>query len=192
MLKWTYFKTIPLKSLSLIGLFLLVLSFESPQICHAQAIVTPEFQAYHSIGTRESTYSSLAGGVGVRLSDQSANPMRRLQLLMVYVSQEVLGIGGKLAGWILSSDGYGLEIGLNDQRPTLKASKGANISLRRVTWDDVHLGTKHGDATQDTLHLGWSAGSMMMAFMGLDFASTQLPRGRILEVQMAVGARVGF
>jgi len=156
------------------------------------ASLLPEIQAYHSLGSRGSNYSTIAGGLAIRLSIQQLGPDRWLHFLGLYSPQQIGSARGKAAGWTFHSHGQGIEIGIYDQKRLVGAFKGATVALRHLEWAETHLGNKTGKISSDVIHLGWTAGSTFMFLLGLDFATLHTPRGTLMELQIALGGRLAF
>ncbi len=156
------------------------------------ASLLPEIQAYHSLGSRASSYSTIAGGLAIQLSIKQIGPNRWLHLLGLYSPEQIGSARGKAAGWAFHSPGKGLEIGIYDQKRLVGAFKGATVALRHLEWAEAHLGNKTGKISSDVIHLGWTAGSTFMFLLGLDFATLHTPRGSLMELQIAFGGRLAF
>ncbi|MBF0279063.1 MAG: hypothetical protein HQM13_14780 [SAR324 cluster bacterium] len=170
-----------------------LLFFSVSASCPIYAVsLLPEIQAYHSLGNRDSNYSTLAGGLAIQLSIRQLGPDRWLHLLGLFSPEQVGSARGKAGGWIFHSDGKGIEIGIYDQKRLIGAFKGAAVSIRHLEWDETHLGNKIGKISSDVIHLGWTAGSTLMFLMGVDLATLSTPEGTLTELQFALGGRIAF
>lgn len=179
---------LPIRKLVCCTIFL-VLSISS--VCAAPSLL-PEVQVYHSLGSRDSNYSTIAGGLAIQLSIKQIGPNRWLHLLGLYSPEQIGPARGKAAGWTFYSHGQGAEIGIYDQTRLIGAFKGAAIALRHLEWANTHLGNKIGKISSDVIHLGWTAGSTFMVLLGVDFATLHTPEGSLMELQIALGGRIAF
>lgn len=158
--------------------------------------VVPEFQVYHSIGSRGSTYLSGAAGLAVHLFDEDSGPGRYLHFLSIMVPSHTMYWQNRLGAVSLVSQGKGFEFGVHDQWSN-PAGKGATLSLRHLEWEETQRGSKLlGKASVDQLHMGWSWSAERPGFvvwlLGLDVASLHLPIDRGTELQLALGMRTAF
>ena len=158
----------------------------------AGSAVLPEIRAYHSFGSRGSSYSTVAGGLAIQLSVEQRGKARWLHLLGLYSPTETLTHRGKIEQWVFDSHGQGFEIGLYDQKKLFDYFQGANTALRHLEWEEAHLGKEGGKISTDVVHLGWAVGTTLMFLWGIDFASLQTPQGSLFEVQFAFGSRLAF
>ena len=158
--------------------------------------VLPEFQVYHTVGTRGSTYTTGALGVSLHLFDDPNGPGRFLHVLVLNIPEKTVAWKSKIGSMYLSENASGFEIGVHDQWQT-PAGKGATLSLRKIKWPKVFEGDKEPEeASSDILHMGWNwiTGTPIITvwFLGLDFANMNLPYDRKLEMQIALGMRTAF
>ncbi len=152
----------------------------------------PEIQAYHTLGNRGSSYTTVAGGLTTDLSSSYLGPDRKLQLLFLYIPEQLIGLGGKVAGWNLHSHGIGWEVGLFDQSRFTDYVKGGMLSWRHLEWEDTHAGRQEGRTTADILHIGWTAGPKILSLLGINVATFQTPGGPLMELQVELGLRYDF
>ena len=158
--------------------------------------VLPEFQVYHTVGSRGSTYTTGALGVSLHLFDDSAGTGRYLHVLALSILDKKVAWKSKVGSMYLSENASGFEIGVHDQWQT-RAGKGATLSLRKIQWPKLHQGDKDPEeASSDILHMGWNwiTGKPIITvwLMGLDIANLNLPHDRKLEIQLALGLRTAF
>ena len=158
--------------------------------------VLPEFQVYHTLGTRGSTYTSGAAGFAVHLFDEDGGPGRYFHLLGIAVSPRTAIWQNRLGEVFVISQGQGYEFGVHDQW-TDPAGKGATLSLRHIDWEETQLGARMlGKASVDQLHMGWSwsvnGAGYLVWLLGLDIATLHLPGDRASEIQLALGMRTVF
>ena len=185
-------KAIMLRFYHLIVFFLIF--FIASSTTYAAFPIVPEFQIYHTLGTRGSSFTTAAAGLGIYLSKDDRGADRYLQLLALYAPEEVADAQMKVGGWFTDKAGQGFEIGIQDEWKESSELRGANISLRYLAWEEAHLGSqKSGKISANTIHLGWSAGTAVLSFfIGLDFASLHTPQDYFLETQMLLGTRTSF
>lgn len=158
--------------------------------------ILPEFQLYHSLGTRGSSYTSGAYGFSLHLFDENSGPGRFLQFLIIHVPHHTAGWQNRLGDVFLESNGQGYEISVHDQWENPEG-KGATLSLRHIGWSETSRGgAMLGEAAADLLHMGWSwspgRSPLVVWLFGLDIASLHLPLDQGLEVQVALGMRTVF
>ena len=158
--------------------------------------VLPEFQIYHTVGNRGSSYSTGALGLALHLYDEPGGPGRYLHLLALQIPKETIGWKSRVAKLHLEQDGVGFELAVHDQWSN-PAGKGATLSLRQIQWAEVKEGDiSLGEASSDTLHMGWSwvSGTPIITvwLLGLDFSTLHLPNERPMEAQLALGLRTYF
>ena len=158
--------------------------------------ILPEFQLYHTTGTRGSSYTSGAYGLTLHLFDEASGPGRYLQFLGIHVPHHTAGWQNRLGNVFLESNGQGYEISVHDQWEN-PAGKGATLSLRHIGWDETSRGgVMLGEAAADFLHMGWSWSpgrpTMVVWLFGLDIASLHLPHDQGMEIQVALGMRSVF
>ena len=158
--------------------------------------VLPEFQVYHTVGSRGSTYTTGAVGVSLHLYDNPTDNGRYLHVLALSIPEKTIAWKSKVGAMYLSENASGFEIGVHDQwqNPT---GKGATLSLRKIQWPKVHEGENDSEeASSDILHMGWNwiTGTPVITvwLLGLDIANLNLPHDRKLEVQIALGMRTAF
>ncbi|MBF0238273.1 MAG: hypothetical protein HQM12_11255 [SAR324 cluster bacterium] len=156
--------------------------------------VMPEIQAYHSWGTRNSNYSSIAAGISLFLSTNYASADRTLHILKITVPADVADVNMRVGGWFMDSEGNGVELGIHDQWHKSGETRGASLSLRHIRWDKTHIGASPlGKTTANMIHLGWSSGKTVMSFLfGIDFVSINTPNDSFAEAQFMAGARTAF
>ena len=158
--------------------------------------VLPEFQVYHTVGSRGSTYTTGALGVSLHLFDDPAGPGRYLQVLALSIPEKTIAWKSKVGSLYLSERASGFEIGVHDQWD-IPAGKGATLSLRKIQWPKVQEGdNKPEEASSDILHMGWNwiTGTPIITvwLLGLDIANLNLPHDRKMEIQLALGLRTAF
>jgi len=158
--------------------------------------VLPEFQVYHTVGSRGSTYTTGALGVSLHLFDDPAGHGRYLHVLALSIPEKTIAWKSKVGSHYLSERASGFEIGVQDQWQ-MPAGKGATLSLRKIHWPKVHEGdNKPEEASSDILHMGWNwiTGTPIITvwLLGLDIANLNLPHDRKLEIQLALGLRTAF
>ena len=118
--------------------------------------VLPEFQVYHTVGSRGSNYTTGALGFSLHLFDDPGGPGRYLHVLALSIPEKTVGWQSKVGSMYLSEKSSGLEIGVHDQWQT-PAGKGATLSLRKIQWPTVHDGDNLPEqASSDILHMGWN------------------------------------
>ncbi len=179
-------------------LLLLLITFmcNSHLIYSATFPILPEFQVYHTVGNRGSSYSTGAMGFSLHLYDEPGGPGRYLQFLALQIPQKTLGWNSRIGDLFLSKNGTGYEIAVHDQWVS-PAGKGATLALRKIQWPEVQAaGVTLGEASSDTLHMGWSwvSGKPIITvwLLGLDISSLNLPDDRQMEAQLALGMRTVF
>jgi len=158
--------------------------------------VLPEFQVYHTVGSRGSTYTTGALGVSLHLFDDPAGPGRYLHVLALSIPEKTIAWKNKVGSLYLSEKAYGFEIGIHDQWQ-MPAGKGATLSLRKIQWTKLHEGdNKPEEASSDILHMGWNwiTGTPIITvwLLGVDIANLNLPHDRKLEIQLSLGLRTAF
>ena len=158
--------------------------------------ILPEVQVYHTVGSRGSTYSTVALGLSLHLYDEPAGPGRYLHFLALSIPEKTVASKSRIGDLFLSENGTGFEIGVHDQWVT-PSVKGATLSLRKIQWSKVRQADSDlGEATSDIFHMGWSwiTGTPIITvwMMGLDIATLNLPHDRKLEMQLALGMRTVF
>ena len=158
--------------------------------------VLPEFQVYHTVGSRGSTYTTGALGVSLHLFDDHDGPGRYLHVLALSIPEKTIAWKSKVGALYLSERASGFEIGVHDQWQT-SAGKGATLSLRKIQWPKVHEGDNEAEeASSDILHMGWNwiTGTPIITvwLLGLDIANLNLPHDRKLEIQFTLGLRTAF
>ena len=158
--------------------------------------VLPEFQVYHTVGSRGSTYTTGALGISLHLFDDPNGPGRYLHVLALSIPEKTVAWKSKFGSMYLAEKASGLEIGIHDQWQT-PAGKGATLSLRKIKWPKVHEGENEPkEASSDTLHMGWNwiTGTPIVTvwLLGLDFTNLNLPHDSKLEIQVALGLRTAF
>ena len=158
--------------------------------------VLPEFQVYHTVGTRGSTYTTGAIGVSLHLFDNPGDNGRYLHVLALSIPEKTVAWKSKVGSMYLSENASGFEIGVHDQWQN-PAGKGATLSLRKIQWPKVHEGEDDSEeASSDILHMGWNwiTGTPVITvwLLGLDIANLNLPHDRKLEIQIALGMRTAF
>ena len=155
----------------------------------------PEFQVYHTVGSRGSTYTTGAFGISLHLFENPAGNGRYLHVLALSIPEKTVGWKSKAGSLYLSENASGFEIGVHDQWQT-PAGKGATLSLRKIQWPKVHEGDNEEEASSDILHMGWNwiTGTPIITvwLLGLDIANLSLPHDRKLEIQLALGLRTAF
>ncbi len=178
-------------------LFLLLFIFSvNSTIFGAAFPVLPEFQVYHTVGSRGSTYTTGALGLSLHLYDEPVGPGRYLHFLALSIPEKTVAWKSKVGALFLSEKASGFEIGVHDQWQT-PSGKGATLSLRKIQWPKVHQGDSDlGEASSDILHMGWSwiTGTPIITvwLLGLDIANLNLPHDRKQEIQLALGMRTVF
>ena len=170
--------------------------FGNSTIIGATFPVLPEFQVYHTVGSRGSTYTTGALGVSLHLFEDPAGPGRYLHILALSIPEKTIAWKSKVGSLYLSQRASGFEIGVLDQWQT-PAGKGATLSLRKIQLPKVHEGNNEPEeASSDILHMGWNwiTGTPIITvwLLGLDIANLDLPHDRKLEIQLAVGLRTAF
>ncbi len=164
---------------------------------HAQPLpILPEVQIYHSVGTRNSSYTTLSGGLAIHLFEEVGGPHRYLHLLGLQVPREVSGMKMRVGRYDLEERGQGFELGLHDQWD-VPQGKSATLSVRRLEWERVSQGgLEQGPAALDQLHMGWSWESgvapWLVWLLGLDISTLHLPHERPMELQFALGFRTSL
>ena len=158
--------------------------------------VLPEFQVYHTVGSRGSTYTTGALGVSLHLFDDPAGLGRYLHILALSIPEKTIAWKSKVGSLYLSQRASGFEIGVHDQWLT-PAGKGASLSLRKIQWPKVQEGDNEAEeASSDILHMGWNwiTGTPIITvwLLGLDIANLNLPHDRKLEIQLTLGLRTAF
>lgn len=158
--------------------------------------VLPEFQVYHTVGSRGSTYTTGALGISLHLFDDPSGPGRYLHVLALSIPEKTIAWKSKVGSLYLSEKASGFEIGVHDQWQ-MPAGKGATLSLRKIQWPKVHEGDNEAEeASSDILHMGWNwiTGTPIITvwLLGLDIANLNLPHDRKLEIQLALGLRTAF
>ena len=158
--------------------------------------VLPEFQVYHTVGSRGSTYTTGALGVSLHLSDDPTGPRRYLHVLALSIPEKTIAWKSKVGSLYLSEKASGFEIGVHDQWQT-PAVKGSTLSLRKIQWPKVHEGDNEPEeASSDILHMGWNwiTGTPIITvwLLGMDIANLNLPHDHKLEIQLALGLRTAF
>jgi len=158
--------------------------------------VLPEFQVYHTVGSRGSTYTTGAIGVSLHLFDYPSEYGRFLHVLALSIPEKTVAWKSKFGSMYLSENASGFEIGVHDQWQT-PAGKGATLSLRKIQWPKVYEGGDDSEeASSDILHMGWNwiTGTPVVTvwLFGLDIANLNLPHDRKLEIQIALGMRTAF
>ena len=104
--------------------------FVNSTIFGATFPVIPEFQAYHTVGSIGSNYTTGALGISLHLFDDPSGPGRYLHVLALSIPEKTVGWQGKVGSMYLSEKASGFEIGIHDQWQT-PAGKGATLSLRK-------------------------------------------------------------
>ena len=99
--------------------------------------VLPEFQFYHTVGSRGSTYTTGALGFSLHLFDDPAGPGRYLHGLALSIPEKTIAWKSKVGSLYLSEKASGFEIGVHDQWQ-MPEGKGATLSLRKIQWPKVH------------------------------------------------------
>ena len=158
--------------------------------------VLPEFQVYHTVGSRGSTYTTGGLGISLHLFDDQSGPGRYLHVLALSIPEKTIAWKSKVGSLYLSEKASGFEIGVQDQWQ-MPAGKGATLSLRKIQWPKVHEGgNKPEEGSSDILHMGWNwiTGTPIITvwLLGLDIANLNLPHDRKLEIQFALGLRTAF
>ena len=158
--------------------------------------VLPEFQVYHTVGSRGSTYTTGAFGISLHLFDDPAGPGRYLHVLALNIPEKTVAWQSKVGSMYLSEKSSGLEIGVHDQWQ-MPAGKGATLSLRKIQWPKLHEGDNEAEeASTDIFHMGWNwiTGTPIITvwLLGLDIANLNLPHDRKLEIQFTLGLRTAF
>ena len=157
--------------------------------------VTPEFQVYHTVGSRGSTYTTGALGASLHLFDDTSGTGRYLHVLALNIPERTVAWKSKVGSLYLSEKASGFEIGVHDQWQ-MPTGKGATLSLRKIQWPKVHEGDNEEEASSDILHMGWNwiTGTPIITvwLLGLDIANLNLPHDRKMEIQIALGMRTAF
>ena len=158
--------------------------------------VLPEFQVYHTVGSRGSNYTTGVLGVSLHLADDPAGTGRYLHVLALSIPEKTVAWQSKVGSMYLNEKASGFEIGVHDQWQT-PAGKGATLSLRKIQWPKVHEGDNEPEeASSDILHMGWNwiTGTPIITvwLLGLDIANLNLTYDRKLEIQIALGLRTVF
>ena len=160
--------------------------------------VLPEVQLYHSVGSRGSSYSTIAAGTSIYIMDKEpGGPHRFIQILGLYAPRLSGSLATKIGNRVAQSNGHGWELVLHDQWVT-PPGKGANISLRHLEWNTTtHEGnTEVGKAQVNLFHMGWSwaigGPSWLVWFLGVDLASLHFSNDQQGELQVAFGLRTVF
>ena len=175
---------------------MLLTVFVKSTIYGATFPVLPEFQVYHTVGSRGSTYTTGACGVSLHLFENSAGNGRFLHVLALSIPEKTIAWKSKVGSMYLNENASGFEIGVHDQWQT-PAGKGATLSLRKIQWPKVHqVENNYEEASSDILHMGWNwiTGKPVITvwLLGLDIANLNLPHDRKLEIQIALGMRTAF
>ena len=170
--------------------------FVNSTIFGATFPIIPEFQVYHTVGSRGSNYTTGALGISLHLFDDPGGPGRYLHVLALSVPEKTVGWQSKVGSMYLSEKASGFEIGVHDQWQT-PAGKGATLSLRKIQWPTVHDGDNLPEqASSDILHMGWNwiTGTPIITvwLLGLDIANLNLIHDNKLEIQIAFGLRTAF
>ena len=170
--------------------------FVNSTIFGATFPVIPEFQVYHTVGSRGSTYTTGALGISLHLFDEPSGPARYLHVLALRIPEKTIAWKSKVGSMYLTEKSSGFEIGVHDQWQS-PAGKGATLSLRKIQWPKVHEGDNGPEeASSDILHMGWNwiTGTPVITvwLLGLDIANLNLPYDRKLEIQIALGMRTAF
>ena len=175
---------------------MLYIVFGNGTIFGATFPVLPEFQVYHTVGSRGSTYTTGALGVSLHLFDAPAGPGRYLHVLALSIPEKTIAWKSKVGSLYLSEKASGFEIGVHDQWQ-IPEGKGASLSLRKIQWPKVHEGDNEPEeASSDILHMGWNwiTGTPIITvwMLGIDIANLNLPNDHKLEIQLALGLRTSF
>ena len=170
--------------------------FVNSTIFGATLPVLPEFQVYHTVGSRGSTYTTGAIGASLHLFDDPVGTGRYLHVLALSIPEKTIAWKNKVGSMYLSEKAFGFEIGVHDQWQTPEG-KGATLSLRKIQFPKIHEGDNEPkEATSDILHMGWNwiTGKPIITvwLLGLDIANLDLPYDRKLEIQIAMGLRTKF
>ncbi|MBG56603.1 MAG: hypothetical protein CL935_05720 [Deltaproteobacteria bacterium] len=158
--------------------------------------IVPEFQVYHTVGSRESTYTTGGLGLSLHLFNDSVGTGRYLQVLALSIPDRTVASKSKVGSMYLSQNASGFEIGVHDQWKNPEG-KGATLSLRKIHWPKVHQGNNEPEeASSDILHMGWNwiTGTPIVTvwLLGLDIASLHFSHDRKIEIQIALGMRTAF
>ena len=158
--------------------------------------VLPEFQVYHTVGNRGSTYTTGTLGVSLHLFDDPSGPGRYLHVLALSIPEKTIAWKSKVGSMYLSEKASGFEIGVHDQWG-MPAGKGATLSLRKLKFPKIFEGNNEPEeASSDILHMGWNwiTGKPIITvwLMGLDISILNLPHDRKIEMQLALGLRTAF
>ena len=86
--------------------------------------VLPEFQVYHTVGSRGSTYTTGAVGVSLHLYDNPTDNGRYLHVLSLSIPEKTIAWKSKVGSLYLSEKASGFEIGVHDEWQ-MSAGKGA-------------------------------------------------------------------
>jgi len=154
--------------------------------------ILPEIQVYHTIGTRESSYSTVSGGLAIQLSNQQLGRNRWMHVLGIYNPELIANSRVRVSSWSVYSEGLGLELGLYDQWGKNSIQAGASIGLRHIEWEKARLGDTEGKLTTDIFHMGWASGKKFMFLFGVDIGTIHTPLGSFMELQLALGGRYNF
>ena len=170
--------------------------FANSTIFGATFPVLPEFQVYHTVGSRESTYTTGAIGLSFHLFNDSEGTGRYLQVLALSIPEKTVASKSKVGSMYLSENASGFEIGVHDQWQKPEG-KGATISLRKIHWPKVYeRDNEPEEASSDILHMGWNwiTGTPILTvwLLGLDISNSNLPLDHKLEIQIALGMRAAF
>ena len=76
--------------------------------------VLPEFQVYHTVGSRGSTYTTGDMGVSLQLFDDTAGLGRYLHVFALSIPEKTIAWGSKVGSLYLSEKASGIEIGVHD------------------------------------------------------------------------------
>ena len=158
--------------------------------------ILPEFQVYHTVGSRGSTYTTGALGISLHLFDEPSGPGRYLHVLALRVPEKTIAWKSKVGPMYISEKSSGFEIGVHDQWES-PAGKGATLSLRKIEWPKIHDGNNEfEESSSDILHMGWNwiTGKPIVTvwLLGLDIANLNLPSERKLEIQISLGLRTSI
>ena len=105
--------------------------FVNSTIFGATFPVMPEFQVYHTVGSRGSNYTTGALGISLHLFDDYGDPGRYLHVLALSIPEKTAGWQSNVGSMYLSEKASGIEIGVHDQWQMPKG-KGATLSLRKI------------------------------------------------------------
>ena len=158
--------------------------------------ILPEFQVYHTVGSRGSTYTTGALGVSLHLYDDPGGPGRYLHVLALNIPKKTIAWKNKVGALYLIEKASGFEIGVHDQWQ-MPSGKGATLSLRKLQWPKLHDGDNElQEASSDILHMGWNwiTGRPIVTvwLLGVDIANLNLLHDRKLEIQLSLGLRTAF